>query len=239
MPRKKTDTEKCKHSHSKERKKKILPIEPRLCVWFKRCNIGFFLRFFFQVCYFVRATKGRAPWSKTQTLRLTNSYRLQYNHRTYNNIARSIVVATYQFAKQRQWYQFNRKIKSAANIMYLKSTIKWNAAAVVVVFFCSSLFSFNNSLLVDIVVGFLWACYGYRKSIYIFIVHIQSNGNRQMKGNFCGCLWMGFEMLSLYFTYNGRRWFSFRVFPLVFFLLLLLSVVLDSSVSIHCLMIAL
>lgn len=129
--------------------------------------------------------------------------------------------------------------ESAANIMYLKSTIKWNAAAVVVVFFCSSLFSFNDSLLVDIVVGFLWACYGYRKSIYIFIVHIQSNGNRQMKGNFCGCLWMGFQMLSLYFTFNERRWFSFRVFPLVFFLLLLLPVVLDSSVFIHCLMIAL
>lgn len=238
MPRKKTDTEKCKHSHSKERKKKFFLLSPVfvfdssvvisvfffassfkcviLCVRRRVVLLGAKLKHFdLQI-----AIDYNTITARTTTLPDPSSWRpinLQNNDSDINSIEK----------------------ESAANIMYLKSTIKWNAAAVVVVFFCSSLFSFNNSLLVDIVVGFLWACYGYRKSIYIFIVHIQSNGNRQMKGNFCGCLWMGFQCSrSILLTMDGDD-FLFEFSRWFFFLLLLLPVVLDSSVFIHCLMIAL
>lgn len=107
------------------------------------------------------ATKGRAPWSKTQTLRLTNSYRLQYNHphvHEHYQIQRARIDLSIWTTR----YQFNRE--KANNVFEIDN--KWNA-----VFCLFSVFSPSIILYWLIVVGFLWACYGYRKYISYCTAH--------------------------------------------------------------------
>lgn len=156
--------------------------------------------FFLWVRTFILATKGRAPWSKTQTLRLTNSYRLQYNHRTYSNSSYNNNNTHYQIHSSVDlsiWatrYQLNPQRMGEWRIMYLKSTINTEMLFYVCWFRCFLLqcISIGWSLFF----GFLWACYGYRKdidfvfsSLFIEILKWQFERERKKnrRENFCGC----------------------------------------------------